>query len=182
MCVCVLRAHVCASPRREQGPIFFFAFLVQFNSCPNLLSNYANEFIVGGSPSWLSRDLDSLGKGTKSFLSSCLAVWEVEPGRERQRKRGSREGGEKERERKKTSHLMEKEQPVAVSNSADTDDLSLPVGDISVWNRRTGLLMWYKDRESPHMEWGGADGWSKQTLEIPPRRLRFASHVKPKQY
>lgn len=38
-------------------------FLLQFNSCPNLLSNYANEFTVGGLHSRLSRDLDSLGRG-----------------------------------------------------------------------------------------------------------------------
>lgn len=48
---------------------------MQFNSCPNLLSNYANEFVVGGCPSRLSRDLDSLGKGQKVSLTH---VWQCE--------------------------------------------------------------------------------------------------------
>lgn len=48
---------------------------MQFNSCPNLLSNYANEFIVGGSPSRLSGDLDSLGKGQKVSLT-CVRLCE----------------------------------------------------------------------------------------------------------
>lgn len=69
-------------------PLHFF-FLVQFNSCPNLPSNYANEFVVGGSPSRLSGDLGSLGWEQKVSLAH---VW--------QRKSSSRkeEGQRKKRE------------------------------------------------------------------------------------
>lgn len=52
----------------NKGAFSFFQFQ-QFRSCSNLLSNYANEFRVGGSPSRSSRDLDSLEKEQKvSFL------------------------------------------------------------------------------------------------------------------
>ena len=74
-CACVLRAHVSVRPQCKQGPIFIFAFLVQFNSCTNLLSNYANEFTVGGSPCWPGRDLDSLEKGQKVPLARA---WQCE--------------------------------------------------------------------------------------------------------
>lgn len=49
--------------------------LVQFNNWPNLLTNYANEFVVGGTPCWLSKDLDSLGKGQNVSLAH---VWQRE--------------------------------------------------------------------------------------------------------
>lgn len=61
--------------RCKQGTIFIFAFFVQFNSCTNLLSNYANEFTVGGSPSRPSGDLDSLENRRKVSLAR---VWQFE--------------------------------------------------------------------------------------------------------
>lgn len=60
----------------HQAPFFFLYLVVQFDSCPNLLSNYANEFIVGGSPSWLSRDSDSLGTGGQKVCSAH--VWQFD--------------------------------------------------------------------------------------------------------
>lgn len=60
------------SPPFPSTPYIFF-FLVQFNSCPNLPSNYANEFVVGGSPSRLSGDLGSLGWEQKVSLAH---VWQ----------------------------------------------------------------------------------------------------------
>lgn len=89
-------AHICAWRRLHTrtrflfcSPPYIFFFLVQFNSCPNLPSNYANEFVVGGSPSRLSGDLGSLGWEQKVSLAH---VW--------QRKSSSRkeEGQRKKRE------------------------------------------------------------------------------------
>lgn len=84
--MCVVCTGLCYKQRPG-----FFAFWVQFNSCPNLLSNYANEFIVGGSLSWLSRDLDSLEKGQNVSLAH---VWQCKRSRRgKQRKRESRSRG-----------------------------------------------------------------------------------------
>lgn len=82
-----MHTSVCDHVTYKDPFSFFFSFLVQFNSCPNLPSNYTNEFIVGGSPSWLSRDLGSLGKGQNVSLAH---VWQC--------KRSSRKRKDKERE------------------------------------------------------------------------------------
>lgn len=78
----------------NKSPFSFSPFLVQFNSRLNLLSNYANEFIVGGSTLLAQQRLTLIRGGTESFFSSCLAVWEME-----ETKKG-REG-----ERTETYHL-----------------------------------------------------------------------------
>lgn len=58
----------------NKSPFSFSPFLVQFNSRLNLLSNYANEFIVGGSTLLAQQRLTLIRGGTESFFSSCLAV------------------------------------------------------------------------------------------------------------
>lgn len=79
----------------HQAPFLFLCLLVQFDSRPNLLSNYANEFIVGGSPSWLSRDSDSLGTGGQKVCSAH--VWQFD------RSSTEREQGRRERKNLSTS-------------------------------------------------------------------------------
>lgn len=108
---------------------------MQFDRRPNLLSNYANEFIVGGSPSWLSRDSDSLGTGGQKVCSAH--VWQFD------RSITEREQGRRGRKNFSLNRERENEMNLSVSAIVQKSSKTLGSHDLFKTHKKSSLFIVY---------------------------------------